>query len=172
MKGSRGSAALDVVIAAAIIVFVIFPVFSAVLEKYVVMNRIQLIKDAVDITNVSLYTAIDAGNLGQSVITMDDENVYEIYKGLLCKNLNLDESFFPEENSVADGEVGIDSLVIYTDELPVTCPEGVHITRPAVHSIVIVPVRPVLYRRMMLKLSGREYIELRVHVDSEIPVDK
>jgi len=45
MNNSRGSAAFDVLIMSAVIVFVIFPVFSAVMEKYAVMNRIQTIKD-------------------------------------------------------------------------------------------------------------------------------
>jgi hypothetical protein len=171
MHNSRGSAAFDVLIMSAVIVFVIFPVFSAVLEKYVVMNRTQIIKDAVDITNISAYVAIDAEGLGRSTVTINNEKVYSIYKRMLGKNLKLDNELFPLEGSIADGRVVIDSIIIYTEDFPVTCPNGVSINRPAVHSVITVPIKPVLYRRMMFKLSGKEYIELKIHVDSEIPVD-
>jgi hypothetical protein len=171
MNNSRGSAAFDVLIMSAVIVFVIFPVFSAVMEKYAVMNRIQTIKDAVDITNISAYVAIDAEGLGKSTVTINNEKVYSIYKSLLRKNLKLDNELYPLEGSIAEGRVVIDSLIVYTEGFPLTCPDGVRINRPAVHSVIEVPIRPVLYRSMMLKLSGKEYIDLRIHVDSEIPVD-
>ena len=44
IKSSKGSALSDILIGTAIIVFVILPVFSAVVEKYLINNKIQIIK--------------------------------------------------------------------------------------------------------------------------------
>ena len=44
--------------------------------------------------------------------------------------------------------------------------------RPAVHTVVTVPVRPSLYRGVVLGLMGQDYVELKVHVDTDLPADK
>ena len=61
---------------------------------------------------------------------------------MLAKNLQLDFDLNPLENSIADYKVSIESIIIYTDSLPVKCPYGVNITRPAIHSCIIVPIKP------------------------------
>jgi hypothetical protein len=101
---------------------------------------------------------------------MQDEAL-ELYTGLLARNLRLTPDHMPLEGSIAEGQVEIISLVLYTSGLPVTCPNGVTITRPAIHSCISVPVWPVMYRAFLLSLMGREFIDMVVHVDSELPVD-
>jgi len=169
--GESGSAVTDVVIAAAVIVFLIFPAASFVLEKYIIINKAQMIKDAVDMTNISTYNALDAASLGKTVITMQDSRVEQIYTSLLAKNLKLDCGLFPREDSIVEGRVSIDSIIIYTGGFPLTCPDGAQIKRPAVHSRITVPVRPSLYRQTILSILGKQYVELKVHVDSDIPVN-
>lgn len=170
-SSSRGSAAFDIVIFAAVIIFVIFPVFSMVYEKYIIVTEGQIIKDAIDMANISTYNALNNRALGKDAILFNNEEMMSIYRGLLGKNLKLDGSLTPEPGSIAEDTVTINSLVCYTEELPAVCPNGNSIKRPSIHSLVTVPVRPVLFRQIILELLGKEYVELKVHVDSELPVN-
>lgn len=170
-RGERGSAAADVVIGAAIIVFIILPVFSTVMEKYIIFNKAQIIRDAVDMTNISTYSAINAGCLGVNLVTLDDEKVEEVYRRLLSENLGLNQNLAPDGQSIVEGTVSIDSIILYADGFPLSCPDGTVIKRPAVHSSITVPVKPSFYRRVLLGMLGKEYIELKMHVDSDIPVN-
>jgi hypothetical protein len=167
----RGSAVVDVVLAAAIIVFVILPVFSAIVERFILFNKVQIIKDAADMTNVSVYNAINAGNLGKDTVNLDFPEAEYIFRILLAANLKLDIGLSPLPQSLAEGNVLIDSLEIYSGGFPRTCPDGTIINRPTVHSLISVPVKPTLYRQLILNALGKDYLELKVHVDSEIPVN-
>jgi len=171
-KHCKGSSVIDVVIWTAIIVFVIIPSFAAVVEKFIILNKIQIIKDAVDITNISTYNSIVNEYLGKTIVEFDRDKVYAIYEELLSENLNLNRDLSPKEGSIPEGKVRIDSLAIYTGQFPVECPEKLEIKRPAIHSVVTVPVKPTLFRGMVLKMLGKQNVELKVHVDSEIPLDK
>ncbi len=170
-ESRRGSAAADVVIGAAVIVFVILPLFAFIFEKYLIFNKAQIIKDAVDMTNISVYNAMNTGQLGKEDIDIDTDKAMDIYKSLLAENLKLDESLLPLRDSLAEDRVCVKSLAVFSAGFPQTCPEGINITRPTVHSVISVPVRPSLYRRLILSKMGRQYVELEVHVDSEIPVN-
>jgi hypothetical protein len=171
MKGNKGSAVVDVVIGAAIVVFVILPVFSFVAEKFILVDKAQMIRDAVDMTNISVYNSMIAGSLGKGKVNFSQEEADEIFKTLLAANLNLNADLSPQPQSLAEGLVTVDSLEIYTSEFPVQCPDGVVIGRPAVHSSISIPIRPSLYRKVILELMGRDYIDVKVHVDSEIPIN-
>jgi len=170
-RSSKGSAAADVVIGVAVIVLVVLPVFSAVIERYIVLNKAQIIKDAVDMANISAYNAINAGNLSRNAVTFDSDKADEIYRFILAKNLHLDDTLSAKPNSIVEGTVNIESLILYTGGFPLACPEGTYVEKPSVHSCITVPVKPALYRRIILDLLGRQHIELKVHVDSEIPVN-
>ncbi|MGI6776689.1 MAG: hypothetical protein ACOX7R_01270 [Acetivibrionales bacterium] len=167
----KGSTTISILVCAMAIIFVIMPVFSSVIEKYLIFNKAQIIKDALDITNIAAYNAINAESLSMNSVMFDRDKLEGIYARLLAENLNLDSNFFPNEGSVADERVIIDSVIVYTDGFPVTCPEGNLIKRPTVHSSVIVPVKPLLYGSVIMDMLKKEYVELIVHVDSEIPVD-
>jgi len=153
------------------IVFVIMPVFSSVIEKYLILNKAQIIKDAVDITNIAAYNALSAESLSRNSVLLDNSKLESIYSQLLAENLKLDYDLYPDEDSIADARVNIDSIIIYTAGFPLTCPKGIPITRPSVHSQITVPVKPMLYRSVILNILNKEYIELKIHVDSDIPVN-
>lgn len=170
-RNKKGSAVIDVVVAAAMIIFVILPVFSTVAEKYVLMEKARMIRDAVDMTNISSYNALKTGSLGQVSIRFEGAEAMDIFEKLLCVNLGLDKDLYPEAGSMAEGRVTVSSLEIYTDAFPAVCPGGAAITGPSVHSCVKVPVKPSLYRGLILGMLGKDYIEIEVHVDSEIPVN-
>lgn len=171
LKSNRGSSTAVVLISAMTVVFVVLPIFSAVIEKYIIFNKAQIIKDAVDMTNIASYNAINTHDLSRNIVTFDGEELDKIYRYLLAKNLRLDSDLFPAEGSIAGDRVRIESVAAYTSGLPLTCPDGTEIKRPSVHSCVIVPVKPLLYRHIILNALNKEYIELKVHVDSEIPVN-
>ena len=168
----KGSVVVDVVIAAAMIIFVVLPVFSAVIEKYILMEKARVIRDAVDMTNISAYNGIKTGSLGQASVKFERSEVNEIFRELLCTNLALDRGMYPKYGSIAEGRVEVSSLEIYTDVFPVVCPEGSAIVKPSVHSSINVPVKPSLYRGLVLRLLGKDHIDVEVHVDSEIPVNR
>jgi len=171
LRSTKGSAVVYTVIAAAMLVFVILPVFSAVVEKYIMNEKARVIKDAVDMANIGVYNALNAGNLGKVNVDINYSKALEIFRRLLRKNLKLDAEMCPEDGSIAEGKVEIQSLEIYLSGFPVTCTSGTVVDRPSVHSRVCVPVRPSLYRTAILKLLGKQYILLELHVDSEIPLN-
>ena len=59
----KGSAVTQTVLMAAMLVFVILPVFSAVIEKYILMEKARIIRDSVDMTNISAYNALSCTDL-------------------------------------------------------------------------------------------------------------
>lgn len=172
MMSTKGSSTVVVVVYTAIIVFIILPVFASTVERFIIFNKAQIIKDAVDITNLSTYNSINTANLSKTMVTFDEEQLINIYKDMLMENLNLDIDLLPKVNSIAEGGVEINSIIIYKGPFPVTCPDGTEINRPTVHSVIIVPVRPSLYGGILLDKIGKQFIELRIHVDSDIPIDK
>ena len=171
LRNKKGDAVVDVLLMGTLIIFIILPIFAVVVEKQIINNKAQLIKDALDLTNISTYNAINTPSLGKGQVALDDDAVLELYQRLLAKNLNLNDDLSPKENSIAEDTVIIDSLVIYTSGFLRICPEGTTIKRPAVHSCVIVPVKPSLFRKIILDSLGKQLVELKVHVDSDIPVN-
>ncbi len=167
----KGSAAVDVVIFAAIVVFVILPVFSVIMEKYLLLTKAQTIKDAVDMANISAYNALNTARLGKTGVDVDEAVAEDIFQGLLALNLKLKADLTPLPGSLAEAKVTIKALIVFSAALPAECPLGTKITRPAVHSVIVIPVRPSLYRQLLLNLLGKQFIELEVHVDSDMPVN-
>jgi hypothetical protein len=168
----KGSAVVDVVVAATMIVFVVFPVFSFVMEKYILEEKARMIRDAVDMTNISVYNALTTADLGKASVDLRPSDAMDIFEVLLCSNLNLSPGLIPKDNSIAEGAVEVISLEIYTEAFPTQCSNQTVITRPSVHSVVKVPIKPAMYRAVIMELLGKEFIDLVVHVDSEIPVNK
>lgn len=168
----KGSAVVDVLVAAAMIVFVVLPVFSLVIEKYIFEEKARMVKDAVDMTNISVYNALTTAELGKASVDMRHSEAMDIFERLLCSNLNLSDGLIPNDSSIAEGPVEVVSLEIFTDIFPAECSSSTVITKPSVHSVVMVPIKPTMYRAIIMELIGREYIDLVVHVDSEIPVNK
>lgn len=167
----RGSAVTQTVLMAAVLIFIIMPVFSAVIEKYILMEKARVITDSVDMTNISAYNALSSAELGKVRIGAERSDILEIYRHILSINLRLNDDLEPQPDSVAEGCVEVLSLEIFSSDFPAHCPEGVPITRPAVHSTIRVPVRPSLYRGIILGMLGRESVDIIVHVDTEIPVN-
>ena len=158
LKKRTGSAVVDVLVAAAIILFVILPLFSAVIEKYILFNKAQIIEDVVDMTNISVYNALLTTSLGMQSVAMDYQQAEAIFRTYLSRNLKLEDDLTPKESSIAEGTVTVKSLII---------DQNAH----TVHSMVSIPIRPTLYRQLILDAIGKEYITIEIRVDTEIPVN-
>ncbi len=168
---NRGGAVGTVIIAAGLIIFILFPIFSVVFEKHLIHVKGQMLKDAIDITNIATYEAIKTQQGAKGDLHMRSSDIQNIFKNLLIKNLNLNGDMTPSDESIAEGQVTIQAIEIYTSGLPAVCPLGKIVNRAAVHSIINVPIKPSLYRGLILNAIGKQYIELEIHVDSEIPVN-
>ena len=171
-RAVKGSAVADMLVGAAVVVFVILPLFSVMMERYTISIKAEMIRDAVDMTNMSTYNAMNAAALGKGTVTLEQEQIPDIYQYLLARNLKLEGDLSPEEGSIAEGPVQIESLKAYPGGTGETCPDGTFINRPSVHSCLIIPVKPLLFEEMLLQVLGKQYIELKIHVDTEIPVNQ
>jgi hypothetical protein len=143
INSRKASSTVNAVIFAAFLIFVLFPLFAVGVEKYLLLIKSQMIRDAVDITNIAVYTAVTANSLGKACVDFDTDKARDLYSELLAENLKI-----------ADGAVIIETLEFITLE------------RPSVHARVIVPVKPSLYAGLI------QHIQLRADVVSEIPLNR
>jgi hypothetical protein len=171
IKRTRGSAAVDIIIGTAIIIFVILPIFSFIAEKYIIIVKTGAIKDAIDISCISAYNAIIPADASMNMIKFDNAVLEDKFRELLRENLLLDEEMEPLEGSVAAGKVTITSIAAINSGFPCSCPEGTLLSRPSVHCCVVVPVEPSLYRQFLADILGGRSVDLYIHQDTDIPVN-
>jgi hypothetical protein len=170
-KGGSGISVLMVILLGGIIVFVIMPLFSYIMEQYIVYNKVQKLKTSIDMTNIAAYNALDKGMLSKEAVAFNSSKALAIYQELLAKNLQLNSDLTPKPDSIAEGTVTIVSLEEYTNGFPMVCPNGTGLKRPTIHSVISVPVRPTLYRQVILSMLHLQYVDLVIHVDSDIPIN-
>lgn len=154
-----------------LIVFVLLPLSAVIMEKYIVNVKASSIKDSIDISNIATYTAIVSEHAGEANIVIDNSKALHVFEELLKKNLRLNDDLSPQEGSIAEGTVVIESINIYLSGFPVTCPDGTVLYGPTVCTSTRIPIRPSLYRETILNALGVEYVNLNLHVNSEIPVN-
>lgn len=174
LEDQKGSIVSDLLIFTVIVVFVIFPIFSVAFEQHILLLKAQAIKDAVDVTNLAAYNAMKIPDKSETKITATVNDIRANYIPMLALNMNLNNNLTPKEDSIADGTVEIVNITIYPKGMsfPVTCPKGGTISRPSVHSVIKVPIKPTLYWNIHRFLTGatgdgiKDYI---VHIDTELP---
>lgn len=167
----RGMSVTEVLIGLAGFIFIFLPLFTFVSEKYILFTKIQIIKDSVDLSNISLYNAISTSQLSEGTIFIEDEKMIEIFSRILKNNLKLDENMNPYSDGIISDKVKVESLKFFFGNNTFTCPQGNVIRGPFIHSTVIIPVKPVFFQKTILDFLNRENIELKIHVDSKIPID-
>ena len=69
----KGSAVTEVIIFTFVIVFIILPLFSYVLEKSIIINKAEIIRDAIDLANISVFSSIDIAELGKDSVYLKEE---------------------------------------------------------------------------------------------------
>lgn len=168
---NRGSAGLDVLIfAVAFLIFVVFPVYSIVMEKAIINIKSVDIIDAIDMSNTAIYKDLNVPYTSVMIVDFNSD-IDNTYNQVLAENLKLNPDMTPKVGSLAEGTVVVNSLEIYSGGFPATCPNGRVINRPTVHSVVSIPVKPSLYREIILNLAGRDQFDLVIHRDTELPVN-
>lgn len=167
-KKNRGSA-VTVILFASMLIFIILPVFAAVIEKYILLNKANIIQDAVDVSNIAIYNTLDHVKLGKSVVDLATHETLITYRRVLAKNLQLNDDLVPLEGSLIDGHVTISELQIFKGGDNCFCPVGKKLTRTTVHSRLLFPIKPSLFRKLIL--GHKAYYELEIHVDTEIPIN-
>lgn len=173
-KSNKGSAATNVIALLGLIIFIILPLFAVIMERYILYNKVNIIKDAVDVANLALYNAISTEDAAKNDTAIRLNSETTLYKNILARNLKLKTDMTPEGSSVAEGEVVIDELKVYlhiNTTFPVACPQGNNITRPAIHSVIKVPIKPTLLSRVVLSVMSKDAIDIKVHVDTELPIN-
>lgn len=170
-RDNKGTVLVDVILFGALIVFVILPFISLILEWQIVIIKVQSIQDAVDLAAMATFGALENISYGKEGLNLNFDRLTEDYRRTLSENLRLDEDMNPEANSVVGNRVIIEELEIFTDGFPANCSEGTLLTMPSVHTIIRFSIEPALYGAALLKLTGREYFDFRLHIDSELPVN-
>lgn len=171
-KHRNGSSLAGAILAAAIIVLVVLPIFSFILEGYIFTNKIQVIRDAVDITNMAAVNSLDWVSLSKTGMDFDYGILRENYERILAENLLLDANLRPQAKSVLDGNVEIEELSVFMDGFPLFCPLGTKLNRSGIHSVIAFIVKPTLYGKVLWLLTGKEFFEFTMHTDTELPADK
>ena len=174
IKNNKGSAVSHVISTLGLIIFIILPLFAVVMERYILYNKVNIIKDAVDIANLAIYNAIHTGDAAKNETAITIKSEMTLYKNIVAKNLKLNADMTPKENSIAEGEVVVEELRAYlftNTTFPTTCQQGNNITRPTIHSVIKVSIKPTLFRRVVLSTIGKDVINIKVHVDTELPIN-
>ena len=174
LKNNKGSIVSDMLMLTLVIIFVVIPLFGAVFEQYLLLLKGQAIKDAIDLTNLAAYNAMKIPEKSETEIKVTINDVKSNYIPMLVLNMNLNSDLSPKANSIAGGAVEIINITVYPKGMnfPVTCPEGGSISRPSVHSIIKVPIKPALYWNIYKFLTGSTGDGMRdcnIHVDTELP---
>lgn len=158
----RGTSVTEALIGFAGVIFILLPLFTFVSEKYILFARVQLIRDSVDLSHMSLYNAISAERLSGGEVSLDEGQMNLIFSRILRKNLNLDENMEPLRECGIAGKVEVLSLEFHKAD---------PVKGPSVSSMIVVPIKPVFFQNIILGMLERDCIELKIRVDSRIPVN-
>jgi len=164
----KGSIYTEVLITLCFLLILILPVFAYTVEKYLTLNSLQLVGDAIDASCMNAYEALDIAAASRDQLSIDINSMYPFIKAGICENLKLDSEMRPYSGSIAAGEVTIESIELYMNGFPRTCPDGRNVRMPSIHIRLKIPLKPGLFRTYIINEHGPVYF--RVHKDYEIPV--
>ncbi|QUI25915.1 hypothetical protein HZI73_26240 (plasmid) [Vallitalea pronyensis] len=159
LKDNKGSSGiLSILLIAFFVIFLIMPVFAAVFEKQM-MTKIardtkSIIKDSLEATYTTLN--IEKTSIKDIEFTSDFKQIFDKY---VIDNLNLNVDFTPTDKSMADAKVQVTELQ-YEDR-----------TRKFINVKVILPIKPHIYRQILLSIMGKEWIGYEIPYTLSLPVD-
>ena len=172
-KNEKGEAITAVILFALFIVYIFIPIFAAVIEKQLFYLRAVEMRESMEIACLATYDSMRASDATKAVIDYDATKVNSTFKYYLSKNLNINSDLTPKSSGcIPQGIVTVNSINIYINGFPVAFPEGKYLTRPTVHAVITVPIKPTLYQYTVLSLLGVSTINCKLHTDVEIPVNR
>lgn len=157
----RGSAIFEMLIFACIIIFILLPLFAYCYERYVVYLKLNVIKDAVDMSILSSYNAINSEILSGSSVDICIQKAQHNFRELMSSNLNLDSELKPESKSVIDGQVKIKDIIFYP-----------HSSKAYVQCELFFPIKPCFFGNIIRLITGKELFNITFKETVEIPVNK
>lgn len=107
-------------------------------------TRRQVIKQALDYSNMAVYREMDRNKLADGILYIDEVAGQDTFREFLARNLKLDGDLNPLPGSLAAGRVEIlDFRVFNPEDLPGVDGMGHPVDEVTVFSAIRVPVRPV-----------------------------
>lgn len=160
-KSKKGSAIFEMLIFACIIIFILLPLFAYCYEKYVAYLKLNVIKDAVDMSILSSYNAINSQVLAGSSIDICIQKANQNFRTLLASNLNLDGQLNPLDKSIVDSQIQIKDIIFHPNA-----------SKPSVQCELSFPIKPCFFREIIRIISGKSSFDITFREIVEIPVDK
>ncbi|MBO8129662.1 MAG: hypothetical protein H0Z39_10805 [Peptococcaceae bacterium] len=144
-------------------IFMGIMLFALVFDVGYLFVKREVIKQALDFSNMAVYREIDEAKLADGELYINEAPAQDTFLVFLQDNLKLDSSLNPLPGSVVTGQVQVVDFRIYNPgDLPTVDPLGTPINEVAVHSHIIAPVRPVF--------SGMfTTVDLPVAITTDIP---
>lgn len=155
------------------LVFVVFPVFSFLIDKNIARLIASEIKESLDMSVVGAYNAVNENDYGKKTVDISQKSLEKEFLKLFCKNMKLEKDLTPKEESVLEYPILINELEYFgSDRIGALCNCGNEIIRPTVHLNFTFSINPTLYRRVINRLSGKDKFSISVGYDIELPYDK
>ena len=98
-KSKKGSAGTEIILAVALIVYILLPLFTALVQKYVIYNQAEKIKQTIEMSVVSLISENITNDFSKGLLNiMTDQDKLKdiIYLDIKCLNENM--IFIPKDN--------------------------------------------------------------------------
>lgn len=155
-----------------ILVFIVIPLFSAIVEKQLTQLKISDIGESIELSSIATYDSLVSSSLSDTIVSIDSIEATNTFKKYLADNLNINSDLTPKPSGIIAGTVVVNSFQIYVSSFPRTCPNGKLLTKPSIHTFITVPVTPTLYKYSILQVLGEDKKNLKFHYDTEIVLDK
>ncbi|GKX32298.1 hypothetical protein SH1V18_47780 [Vallitalea longa] len=155
-KGEIG--VFELILFTGIVLFILMPIFTAAYEKQI-MYKIgrdsnDIIKDSLEATYVTLN--IKRGSTKK--IEFDDK-FKRTFESYIRENMKLNVDFTPKDESMADAKIKVLEL------------KRINYPRKSVKVKLLLPIKPHLYRQIILDLMGKEWIGYEIVQEVSLPVD-
>lgn len=137
--------------------------FALIFDVGYLMVRREIIKNAMDFSNMAAYREISTEKLAVNELYIDEVLAEETFEETLQHNLKLDSSLDPLSDSMASDTVKIVSFEVFNpDKLPATDSVGNLVEEVAVHSRIVVSLKPMF-------IGLFKTVDLPVAITTDIP---
>jgi hypothetical protein len=170
-KGSMGIG--QVLFITFFIIFIVFPVFSFLIDKNIARLVASEIKESLDMSVIGAYNAVNENQYGKKTVDISQKSLENEFLKLFCKNMKLDKDLSPKDGSILEYPIKINELEYFgPDRIGDSCPCGNEVVRPMVHLNFTFSLNPTLYRRVINRMSGKDKFSISIGYDIELPYDK
>ncbi len=174
LNDETGSASVGtIIIAVAIIVFLILPLTGMVFNQLKVQVVVNEVRQSIDTAVQESYQSLQVPFLSKEEFRADNGLLQSYVEEHLKGELKLKDDGTPNVGSILDGQFEINSL-IFIDSLllPFTDPDNGKIyNRPFVEIDFTVRMKPMLYQQSIEDSTGQEFKEIRAKRKVTLPIN-